>query len=294
MFRPLIAIADRETSDKVVAALRIEWPAGDYRRARDVRSALAAALVVRPSVVVLDRDLLGDDPDWSHVGEIRRLVVASVVVLVNEGDELAGMSGVDQSFDDYVVKPFGPLELVTRVKAALHSPGPVLAPGGPVECGARAAADFDDGYLQVDVARRRVRVRNRLVSLTATEFNLLAALVGQAGRVVSHRTLLARAWGVVPGAGIDGLGVHVRRLREKLEPTPEDPRYLLSEPGRGYRFARPSHVTGHRRPPWLTVIPGGGRSDQRPASPRHLVSLPAVGSRSPAPLLALADDRSGA
>jgi two-component system KDP operon response regulator KdpE len=135
---------------------------------------------------------------------------------------------LDAGADDYVTKPFGHLELIARARAVLR------------RAGATACTDdvgsFDNGYLSVDFSACEVRVSGRRVLLTPTEFQLLALLVRNPGQLLSHSMLLSRVWGPDCSEDRDYLKAYVKRLRQKLEPDPRNPIYILTERGFGYRF----------------------------------------------------------
>jgi two-component system KDP operon response regulator KdpE len=187
--------------------------------------ALTDAATRQPDVVILDLGL----PDMDGLEVIRRLREWSsvpIIVLSARGQERDKVLALDAGADDYVGKPFGPEELLARIRAALRRRA--TATDGE--------ATFAVGELRVDLAHRRVSVEEREVHLTPIEYRLLAILVRDAGKVLTHRHLLREVWGPhAEDAHI--LRVHMAQLRRKLEVEPADPRYLLTEPGVGYRLA---------------------------------------------------------
>jgi len=139
--------------------------------------------------------------------------------------------GLEAGADDYLTKPFSPLELCARMKAVLRRSGaiePVHAPPA-----------FVHGDLAVDFARRAVTLAGQPVALTPTEYNLLALLARNAGRVLPGGTLLTKIWGEQHREATDYLKTYISRLRHKLGDPPAAPRYILTERGTGYRFVRP-------------------------------------------------------
>jgi two-component system KDP operon response regulator KdpE len=141
--------------------------------------------------------------------------------------------GLELGADDYVVKPFGHLALLARIKAVLRRaemPPP-----------ARALPDFEAGELAINFQAQRVTVGGEPVKLTPVEFKLLYHLVRNAGRLMPHEALLDRVWGGEHGATTDYLKVFISRLRAKIEPS-EGPHYIETERGLGYRFVRPKPV----------------------------------------------------
>ena len=186
--------------------------------------ALDLAAIQHPDAAIIDLLL----PDMDGVELCRRLrewTEIPLIVLSAVGDEDAKVRALAAGADDYVTKPFGPRELVARLQANLRR----IAPD-PEEAQVRV-----DG-LEVDLARRTVRVEGEEVHLTPTEFDLLRQLVRNRGRLLTHRDLLVSVWG--PGYGDDTqvLRAHIANLRRKIEP-PEGRRYIRTDPGVGYRFA---------------------------------------------------------
>jgi DNA-binding response OmpR family regulator len=193
----------------------------------DGDAALASARRSRPDLVVLDLGLPGRDGlDVARV--LRRTSTVPIVMLTARGDEIDRVVGLELGADDYVVKPFSPKELVARVRAVLRRTRAAQA-GGPEVL--RVAE------VEVDLPRMRVSVGGRPVELTPTEFQLLAALMREPGRVFTRGQLLDAVHGVAFESYERAIDAHVKNLRKKLEPTPGRPRYLLTVHGVGYRFA---------------------------------------------------------
>ncbi len=193
--------------------------------ANNGESGLRLARQSPPSLVLLD--ILMPDMDGWHVYEgLRRLTDAPVLFLTALGDEHNITYGLGLGADDYIVKPFGYKELVTRVKAALSR-------------ARRSRGEqtiFEAGNLQVNLDTHDVKIDSREVSLTPTEFQLLSALVQDVGRTVSHDTLLRRVWGPEYSNRRDYLKLYIWYLRQKIEKDPRDPVYIISERGQGYRL----------------------------------------------------------
>ena len=193
----------------------------------DGDTALASARRSRPDLVVLDLGLPGRDGlDVARV--LRRTSSVPIVMLTARGDEIDRVVGLELGADDYVVKPFSPKELVARVRAVLRRTQAAQA-GGPEVL---RVAD-----VEVDLPRMRVSVGGRPVELTPTEFQLLAALMREPGRVFTRGQLLDAVHGVAFESYERAIDAHVKNLRKKLEPAPGRPRYLLTVHGVGYRFA---------------------------------------------------------
>lgn len=211
---------------QLLRALSINLRARDYRvvPAVDGRSGLAAAAAELPDVVVLDLGL----PDMEGVEVVTGLRGWSgvpILVLSARDDPRTKVAALDAGADDYVTKPFGMDELLARLRAALRRGEPT--PGEPVV----HTPDFD-----VDLAARRVSRKGQDVRLTPTEWHILELLVRNEGKLVSQRQLLQEVWGPAYEKETNYLRVYLAQLRRKLEPDPSVPRYLITEPGIGYRF----------------------------------------------------------
>jgi two-component system, OmpR family, KDP operon response regulator KdpE len=191
------------------------------------REALEAFAREPPDLVVLDLGL--PDVDGSEVcRQMRDQADTPILILSARGAEKDKVKALDQGADDYVTKPFGPEELLARIRAALRrSTGPEGLRHGQL---AR-------GDLVIDFDRRRVRRGDVELRLTPKEFELLTLLVTQSGRVLTHRSILKAIWGSHGADQPEHLRVLMGQLRKKIEPDPAKPRYLLTEPWVGYRFA---------------------------------------------------------
>ena len=186
--------------------------------------ALDLAALQRPDAAIIDL-LLPDIDGVELARRLREWTDMPLIVLSAVGEEDAKVRALAAGADDYVTKPFGPRELVARLQANLRR----IAPE-------REEAEVRVDGLEVDLARRTVRVQGQEVHLTPTEFDLLRLLVRNRGRLMTHRDLLVSVWG--PGYGEDTqvLRAHIANLRRKIEP-PEGRRYIRTDPGVGYRFA---------------------------------------------------------
>jgi two-component system, OmpR family, KDP operon response regulator KdpE len=210
----------------ILRALKINLAARKYEvsTAADGASGLAAMARERPDVLILDLGL----PDMDGTDVIRGVRGWSstpIIVLSAWGQESQKVAALDAGADDYVTKPFGMDELLARLRAAVRRAAP--APDEPVI----STAEFT-----VDLARKRVTRADADVRLTPTEWQLLEVLARNPERLVTQRQLLQEVWG--PGYQNEAhyLRVYMASLRRKLEPDPSAPRYLLTEPGMGYRF----------------------------------------------------------
>jgi two-component system, OmpR family, KDP operon response regulator KdpE len=191
------------------------------------KEALSAFHAEPPDVVILDLGL--PDMDGLEVcARIRSQSDVPIIVLSARGAEPQKVAALDQGADDYVTKPFGPEELLARVRAALRR---ALAASEP------PTGQIVRGDITIDVDRHRVHRQGEEVHLTPKEFDLLVLLASRAGQVVTRRTILKTIWGPHAVDQPEHLRVMMGQLRKKLEPDPGRPRYLLTEPWVGYRFA---------------------------------------------------------
>jgi DNA-binding response OmpR family regulator len=192
----------------------------------DGGSAVASVRSAKPDLLVLDLGLPGRD-GLDVAREIRRWSDTPIVMLTARGDETDRIVGLELGADDYVVKPFSPKELVARVRAVLRR--------------SRAAARGDEivraGDVEIDTGKMRVSVGGVPVELTPTEFQLLATLAREPGRVFTRSQLLDAVHGVAIESYERAIDAHVKNLRRKIEPTPGNPRYVVTVHGVGYRFA---------------------------------------------------------
>jgi DNA-binding response OmpR family regulator len=193
--------------------------------AGDGREALMRARTEQPDLVVLDLGLPRLD-GLDVTRQLRRDVDVPIIMLTARDDETDKLVGLELGADDYVTKPFSPRELVARVRAVLRR---------------RDRAGTDDvlraGDLVLDVPRMRLEVAGRPIELTATEFQLLAAMARQPGRVFTRAQLLDAIHGVAVESYERAIDAHVKNLRRKIELEPHDPRHLLTVYGVGYRLA---------------------------------------------------------
>lgn len=188
--------------------------------------ALDRAVDRAPDLVILDLTLPGMS-GLEVCRELRSWLAAPILVLSGRGEEAVKVKALDQGADDYITKPFGTGELLARLRALLRRTSALAAPMPVIK----------SGDLTVDVARRRVFHGQKEIRLTRTEFDILAYLARNGGCVVTSKMLVEQVWGPRYTDDTQTLRVHVGHLRKKIEPDPSMPRYILTEPGVGYRFA---------------------------------------------------------
>ncbi len=198
--------------------------------ARDGETALAAARTLRPDLIVLDLMLPGIN-GFAVARQLRTESAVPLIMLTARGEETDKILGLGLGADDYVTKPFSPKELVARVAAVLRR---VAHPPGGAAAGAGAPLRF--GALRIDPRGRAVARDGLPLDLTAREFDLLAFLARHHGQVFTRQQLLDQVWDFDFFGDPSTVTVHIRRLREKIEPDPVRPRYLKTVWGVGYKF----------------------------------------------------------
>lgn len=228
MTRPAqILLVDDELSIQRAMAPLLRSRGYGVMLAANGRDALESFERERPDLVILDLGL----PDIDGIEVCRRVrerADTPILILSARGSEAEKVAALDQGADDYVTKPFGPEELMARVRVALRrSIGTAPALHG----------QLTRGDLTIDFDRRRVHRDEVEIRLTPKEFDLLTLMVTHAGRVLTHRTILKEIWGAQGTGQPEHLRVLMGQLRKKIERDPSAPRYLLTEPWVGYRFA---------------------------------------------------------
>jgi two-component system KDP operon response regulator KdpE len=210
---------------QILRALRTSLRGAGYEveTADTAEGALAAAAMRPPDAVILDL-VLPDGTGIDVCRELRSWSTAPVILLSAVGEERQKIAALDAGADDYVTKPVGIDELLARLRAVLRRTAPS---GEPV---------IELGELVVDLEKRAVTMSGEPVHLTPHEFELLRILALNAGKLMTHRTLLSEVWGPAYGNESNLLHVNISQLRRKIEPDRARPRYLLTEPGAGYRL----------------------------------------------------------
>jgi DNA-binding response OmpR family regulator len=220
-----VLIVDDEPIVRDVVARYLKREGFDTLEADDGDVARRLIETEAPELVLLDVMLPGTD-GLALCRWIRSRGDLPVIMLTARGEEADRIVGLELGADDYVTKPFSPRELVARVRTVLRRSAPVATPGTRLE--------FDE--LVLDSGTRDVYRGGSLLRLTAKEFDLLFFLASNPRQVFSRSQLMARVWGYEAALDTGTLAVHVRRLREKIEPDPSKPRHLETVWGVGYRF----------------------------------------------------------
>ena len=223
---PHILVIDDEP--QIVRALKTILTAKQFRVTAALRGeeGLALAAANPPDVIILDLSL--PDLDGLQVcARLREWTQVPIIVLSVRDNERDKVAALDTGADDYLTKPFGIEELLARIRVALRHAARAQGSPHPI---------VTAGPLAIDLAQHIVTRDGVEVKLTATEFKLLAYLATNAGRVLTHRSILTHVWDPADADHIEYLRVYLRQLRKKLEADPEQPQYLLTESGVGYRF----------------------------------------------------------
>jgi DNA-binding response OmpR family regulator len=220
-----VLVVDDEPIVREVVVRYLERDGHRTLEAADVESARDALRLYSPSLVVLDLMLPGGD-GLELCREIRAQTELPVIMLTARADEADRIVGLELGADDYVTKPFSPRELTARVRTVLRRAA------SPRSRELRVAF----GELELDTAAREVFVGGALVQLTAKEFDLLEHLARHPKQVFSRRQLMELVWGYEAAYDTGTVTVHVRRLREKIERDPANPRWIETVWGVGYRF----------------------------------------------------------
>ena len=229
--RLLVIDDEPDVVESVRLGFTLQWRDVDVLGAGSGEAGLDAIEREHPDIVLLDIGL-PDINGFEVLSQIRAFSDVPVVMLTARDDSMDKVKGLELGADDYVTKPFNHLELMARVKAVLRR----LEMPAP----ASRAPSFRSGDLEVDFARQEAHLRGERLDLTPTEYKLLYHLVRNAGHVLQHATLLAKVWGREYVDEVDYIRVYIRRLRDKLGDDPEDPTYIRTERGLGYRFVAPA------------------------------------------------------
>ncbi len=199
----------------------------DVATATTAEEALAAAGLQPPEAIILDL-LLPDGRGTDVCRELRGWTQAPIILVSAVGEEAEKVAALDAGADDYVTKPFAIGELLARLRAVLRRVEPA---GAPV---------LEIGDLVVDLQKHSVTMAERPIHLTPHEFELLRLLARHEGKLLTHTTILREVWGPAYQRESSYIHVYVSQLRRKLEPDPARPRYILTEPGVGYRLVNPA------------------------------------------------------
>jgi two-component system KDP operon response regulator KdpE len=221
-----ILVVDDEPQILRALSTNLRGAGYEVETAATAEEALASLALGQHDAVILDL-VLPDARGTDVCRELRTWSSVPVIVLSAVGEEREKVAALDAGADDYVTKPFGIDELLARLRAAMRRIGP---PTEPV---------LELAELRIDLERRAVSFAGRPVRLTPHEFELLRVLALNEGKLLTHKMLLREVWGRAYAEESHYLHVYVSQLRRKIEPDPARPRYILTEPGAGYRLVNP-------------------------------------------------------
>lgn len=223
-----ILVVDDEPKIRMFIRANLEARGYEVHLAQDGEEAVEIAARALPDLIILDVNM----PRMDGIEACRRIrewADTPIIVLSVGGDEKDKVKALDEGADDYVTKPFGMEELLARIRVALRH---ATTPDVP-------APIFSAGDMEVDLSNRVVKRQGQVVKLTRTEYELLAYLVSNCGKTVTHDELLKNVWGPEYGAESEYLRVFIGQLRRKLEDDPSNPQLIVTEPRFGYRLVNP-------------------------------------------------------
>jgi len=201
-------------------------------KASSGREGLRLMFDQRPHLVLLDVVMPGTD-GWQVCSRIREISDVPIIMITGRyKSEEDIVRGLDYGADDYLIKPVGSKELIARVRAVLRRAEL------PSSQEIRQGVIYSDGFLTVDITERKIIVDGKRTKLTPREFRLFTLLVENVGRILTHKQLLEKVWGWEYTDDLDYVRIYISHLRQKIEPEPSLPRYIITEPGVGYYFQK--------------------------------------------------------
>ncbi len=230
MIRILVADDEPDVVEVISLGLNLNSPDWEVLSAEDGPAALESFHRYDPDLLILDMHMPGMNGLEVCRAVRREDSEVPIIFLTVRDEEIEKVRGLEAGADDYITKPFSPLELTARIRALLRRTN-----RGKPAIGRPQQFSYHD--LQIDYSSRAITLEGENVRLTAIEYNLLYLLATNAGQVLPHSFLLTKVWGPEYRNDIDYLKVHIRHLREKLRDDAQNPRFIFTERSRGYRFA---------------------------------------------------------
>lgn len=225
MEQPMIVVVDDEPDVAQLLSLQLTLEGYRVQVAHDGPTAIQLAKAINPDLIILDVAMPNMD-GYTACRAIREFSNTPILMLTAYNQDHQVVSGLDSGADDYVAKPYSPSQLLARVRALLRRVPPL-----------RAVISAGEGAMLLDRQRRELKIKDQVVDLTPTEYQLLILLAENVGQVVPHEKLLSSIWGSGKESDHDSLKVYIWHLRRKLEENPRQPKLLLTEWGIGYRLA---------------------------------------------------------
>jgi two-component system KDP operon response regulator KdpE len=222
-----VLVVDDEPQILRAVQMKLRGAGYTVETAETAEEALMKAAMRPPDAIILDV-LLPDRSGTDVCRELRTWTTAPVLVLSAVGEESEKIEALDAGADDYVTKPFSGDELLARLRAALRRTTSSVKP------------TIEIGELRIDLEKRAVTIDGQLVSLTPIEYDLLRLLAANEGKLLTHPMILREIWGPAYREESNYVHVYISHLRRKIEPDPARPRYLLNQPGVGYRLVSPT------------------------------------------------------
>ncbi|MBU79929.1 MAG: DNA-binding response regulator [Chloroflexi bacterium] len=229
--KPSVLVVDDDPKLRRLVERQLSAEGFDVLLASNGEEALYQASLSRPSLIVLDISMPVMD-GFEALERLREFFTDPVIILSATDQEREKVRALDLGADDYLTKPFGGAELSARIRAALRRADRLSGNGSSQE------PVVTTGFVEVDLSARIVKRRGEEVRLTRTEYDLLRILSTNTGKVLTHRELLQAVWGPEYGDETEYLRTFVKQLRRKLEEDPSRPRYIITEPGIGYRLVQ--------------------------------------------------------
>jgi len=229
--RALIVEDDKEVADGISLLLHFYWPEAELLVTSLGREGIDLTRSAYPDIIVLDLGL-PDISGFEALREIRQFSSVPIIILTVKSEESDVVKGLEWGADDYVVKPYGQLELLARLRARLRDKN-------------HLAEDniLTFGPLRLNAGHRELRCGQKEVDLTAIEVHIMHHLIRSGGHVATYSSLAEEVWGEDYPGSLDSLRVYIRRLREKIEDDPSHPQMILNRPGVGYYLSR--HAKAH-------------------------------------------------
>lgn len=227
--KKVLVVDDDQTIQKLITYALVQAGA-EVETASNGSEGLHQFYTYQPNLIILDI-MMPDVDGLETCRHIRQYSKTPIIMLTARGRDKDVVHALDSGADDYVTKPFTVDVLLARIRAVLRRSEPSTV--GPAE----SSIAYSDGYLSIDLSQRRILAGGNPIKLTATEHRLLAYLLKNAGQVLTFKQILENVWGWEYQDNIDYVHVYISHLRRKLEKSPKEPQYFITEHGLGYRFS---------------------------------------------------------